>query len=260
MPSNTTDGSLCQPTDDRAAVAIISGAAFGIGRATARRLSTAGLHVVLVDLLDDVHAVSDELGDSATAVVADITNDDQMEELLQRVTADLGDVAVLVNNAGGALFPGRPFWEMSPDDWRRVLDVNLTSQWRLSTAVLPSMRARGAGSIVNVASVTGQHASPGYCAYAASKAGVISLTQTMSRELGPLGIRVNAVAPGYIHFTHAKPVMTTEQVRAFEERVVTSQSLARVGQPDDVAAAIAYLSSDDALHVTGHVLVVDGGH
>ena len=240
-------------------VAVITGGAFGIGRATAQRFAGEGAAVAILDVeLEEARSVASSLP-RAIALQTDVTQEEQIATAIGEVIATYGGVDILVNNAGGGRFPAKPFWEMTRDEWDFVFECNVTSGWLCTKAVLPSMRGRGGGKIVNISSSGGISGSVGYCAYSAAKAGVIVMTKSMARELAEFGITVNSIAPGYTRFTHPKPVATAEQVVALEKRAVEMQVLKRIGQPEDIAATAAYLASADADQVTGHVILVDGG-
>jgi NAD(P)-dependent dehydrogenase (short-subunit alcohol dehydrogenase family) len=242
----------------RGQVAIVTGAAHGIGRATAVRLSQEGASVVLVDLLGDVAKEVAQTLPNAIAVQADVTDSGQLEAMVAQARERFGEVSILVNNAGGAVFPPKPLWERTAEDWDFLIRLNLTSAWLATNAVLPSMRASGAGAIVNVSSAA-KDGRRGLGPYGAAKAGIVSLTRTFALELGAAGIRVNAVVPGFIRFTRPKTVLTAEEVAMYEKQAVASQALHRLGQPEDIAAAVAFLVSPDAAQITGQTLTIDGG-
>ena len=240
-------------------VAVITGGAFGIGRATAQRLASEGASVAILDVeLEEAGRVASSLP-RAIALPGDVTKEEQLVAAIDQVIDTFGGVDILVNNAGGGRFPPKPFWEMTRSEWDYVFECNVTSGWLCTKAVLPSMRDRKGGKIVNISSSGGIGGSVGFCAYSAAKGGVIVMTKSMARELAEFCINVNAIAPGYTRFTRPKPVATAEQVVALEQRALEGQVLRRIGQPEDIAAAVAYLASADADQVTGHVILVDGG-
>ena len=228
--------------------ALVTGASRGIGRAVATELSHAGASVVIGYRggADEAGELAQELG--ARAVQADVSSPDDAK----RLVAEAGAVDVLVNNAGvtrdGVLA------RMTDDDWRTVLETNLSSVFFTCRAVARGMMKRRAGSIVNVSSIVGLHGNWGQTNYAASKAGIIGFTKSLAQELGSRGVRANVVAPGYIQtrLTDAIP----EEARA---KMLDLTPLGRLGEPEQVAGAVRFLCSDEASFITGGVLLVDGG-
>jgi 3-oxoacyl-[acyl-carrier protein] reductase len=185
-------------------------------------------------------------------VQADVSSPEEAASLLERVESELGDVDVLVNNAG--VTRDTLIARMSDEDWATVIDTNLRGTFNTCRAVARKMLRRRAGSIVNLSSVVGVRGNPGQANYAASKAGIIGLTKALARELGSRGVRVNAIAPGYIS-TELTDVLNEEQ-RAL---ILGNTPLGRLGDPEDVAVAVRFLCSDEAAFITGEVLLVDGG-
>jgi NAD(P)-dependent dehydrogenase (short-subunit alcohol dehydrogenase family) len=238
-------------------VALVTGAAgAGIGRATARRLALAGATVVVTDVHErrtgeTVEALREETGGTLLGHVLDGGDAAQIEGLVSLLRGSVGPVDVLVNNA--AINPFADLDELQPADWERALAVDLTGPWLLIRAVLPDMRKKGWGSIVNVSSVAAYTAPEREAPYAAAKAALHSLTRTVAREMGPHGIRCNAVAPGLIW---------TRFMEKYEEQFrpeVEKTPLRRWGQPDDVADVIHFLCSDASRFITGEALTVSGG-
>jgi 3-oxoacyl-[acyl-carrier protein] reductase len=199
---------------------------------------------------DAAEAIAGEIG--GLAVQADVSSPEQAQALVERVEGELGDVDALVNNAG--VTRDTLIARMSDEDWEVVVDTNLRGTFNTCRAVARKMLRRKTGSIVNLSSVVGVHGNPGQANYAASKAGIIGLTKALARELGSRGVRVNAIAPGYIA-TELTDVLNDQQ------RVLILQNtpLGRLGEPDDVAGAVRFLCSDEAAFITGEVLLVDGG-
>jgi 3-oxoacyl-[acyl-carrier protein] reductase len=228
--------------------ALVTGASKGIGRAIAEELARAGATVVVGyrSGKDDAEQLASEIGGSA--VQADVSSSDDAKRLVD----EAGDIDVLVNNAG--LTRDGLLARMSDDDWRTVLDTNLSSVFYTCRAVTrPMMKKRG-GSIVNISSVVGVHGNWGQTNYAASKAGIIGFTKSLARELGSRNIRANVVAPGYVK-TQLTEVLPEEATAA----MVDNTPLGRVAEPKEIAGAVRFLASDDASFITGEVLLVDGG-
>jgi 3-oxoacyl-[acyl-carrier protein] reductase len=195
-------------------------------------------------------AVASEIG--GLAVAANVGDPAEAQGLVERVESELGDLDVLVNNAG--VTRDTLIARMSDEDWEDVIDTNLRGTFNTCRAVSRKMLRRRSGAIVNLSSVVGVHGNPGQANYAASKAGIIGLTKALARELGVRGVRVNAIAPGYIT-TELTDVLTEEQ----RSVILGSTPLGRLGSPEDVAAAVRFLCSDEAAFITGDVLLVDGG-
>jgi 3-oxoacyl-[acyl-carrier protein] reductase len=243
-------------------VAIVTGAGQGLGRAYATRLAREGAHVAVVDIAGEAaRSAAEAIGEGRASVhEADVTDAGQVAAFVGAVVERWGRIDALVNNAGGALLPSAPFDSFSRADWTRVLDVNLTSQWLCAAEVVPHMRAAGYGKIVNVTSTTVAKGVPvGLAPYVAAKAGVVGLTRALARELGPDGIRVNAIAPGYIPVQTRKAVHSPEAARLLRERMKAEQCLPVLGTPEDLCGAVAFLCSPDSDFLTGQVVNVDGG-
>ena len=238
--------------------ALVTGGSSGIGKATAARLLAEGARVAINGrdeerLAEAVRELAP--GGEASAIAADVAREDEVTRLVDEALARLGRIDVLVNSAGidGA---GAEALDLSADGWRRVLDVNLTGPFLVAQAVARHMAAAGGGAIVNVASLNGLAAEAGFADYNASKGGLVMLTRSLAVDLVRHNIRVNAVCPGYILTPmtagYAANPATGAAIRA-------AIPMGRVGDPAEVAAAIAFLASDDASYVTGELLVVDGG-
>lgn len=248
-----------RPKSCEGRVVVVTGGAQGLGRSYADHLASAGARVAIADIdADAIDALDDIPG--ITAVRSDVTDPADVERLIASVTDDVGPIDVLINNAGGALIPRRDFETMTLDDWRRVLDVNLTSQWICAAAVVPAMKAAGKGKIINVTStVVGRGAPEGMVPYIAAKGGVIGFTRALAHELGPHGITVNAIAPGFTPVATPKSVHGAEQVRELTERMVAEQCIKRTERPDDLCGVVEFLVSPASDFMTGQVLNVDGG-
>lgn len=229
---------------------LVTGAANGIGRAIAEAADRAGYRVGVLDLsLKEAEAVAASLT-HGVALSCDVTAADQVNRVLDA----FGDIDVLVNNAG-ILRPG-PLIDHDPDDFSLVINTNLNSVFFVGQAAAKKMREKGSGSIVNMASIVGIHPSPNNGAYAAAKGGVLALTQHMSMEWGQYGIRVNAVAPGFIDAGMSAPFFENQNVR---DQRTGAVPLGRLGTAEDVVKAVLFLASDDAAYISGETLTVDGG-
>ena len=228
--------------------ALVTGASKGIGKAIATELAAAGATVVVGyrSGKDEAEALAVELGGSA--IQADVSCADDANRLIE----EAGDLDILVNNAG--LTRDGLLARMSDDDWQTVIDTNLASVFYTCRAVTRPMMKKRAGAIVNISSIVGVHGNWGQTNYAASKAGIIGFTKSLARELGSRNIRANVVAPGYVK-TQLTDVLPEEATGAMLENT----PLGRLGDPEDVAGAVRFLSSDAASFITGEVLLVDGG-
>ncbi|MFN2583023.1 MAG: 3-oxoacyl-[acyl-carrier-protein] reductase [Candidatus Dormibacteria bacterium] len=238
-------------------VALVTGGSRGIGAATVRALARAGAAVAVAyggdaDGAAAIASYAREQGVRATTLGADLRDASAAAQLVQRTVDELGAVDILVNNAG-VTRDGLAL-RMSDDDWRTVIDVDLTAAFALSRAALRGMLRARAGRIVNVSSVSGVIGNAGQANYSAAKAGLIGLSKSLAREVATRGITVNAVAPGFIETD-----MTTSLPQSARGAAVAAIPAARMGTADEVAAAIVFLASPDAGYITGHVLHVDGG-
>ena len=229
-------------------LALVTGASRGIGRAIASELSRAGATVVIGYRTgqDEAEALADEI--AGRAVQADVSSPDDARRLVE----EAGDVDVLVNNAG--LTRDGLLARMSDDDWRTVIETNLSAVFYTCRAVTRPMMKKRRGAIVNVSSIVGVHGNWGQTNYAASKAGIIGFTKSLARELGSRGIRANVVAPGYVK-TQLTDVLPEEATAT----MVGQTPLGRVAEPEEIAGAVRFLASDEASFITGDVLLVDGG-
>jgi 3-oxoacyl-[acyl-carrier protein] reductase len=229
-------------------LALVTGGSRGIGRAIALELGRAGAEVVVGYRTgrEEAESVAAEIG--GRALEADVSDAESAKALVQAA----GDVDVLVNNAG--LTRDGLLVRMSDEDWRTVIDTNLSSVFYTCRAAARPMMRKRAGSIVNVSSIVGVHGNGGQTNYAASKAGIIGFTKSLARELGSRNVRANVVAPGYVT-TQLTDVLPPEATEA----MLANTPLGRLGDPEDVAGAVRFLCSDAAAFVTGDVLLVDGG-
>ncbi len=250
--------------DLRGACAIVTGGATGIGRAIVLELARQGAHIAF-NYLDDGDGRIEEEAERTSAELrqmevrvlcrsCDVRDRALVESFVEDARRELGEVHILVNNAGVAR--DRALWRMEDEEWDEVIQTNLTGAFHMIRAVAPIMRANQYGKIVNVSSVHGIRSEFGLANYAASKAGILGLTRSAALELGPSNINVNAIAPGYIRTTRLTAGVPPEVLDRARERSV----LGRLGDPQDVASVVAFLCSERARHITGAVIPVDGGH
>ena len=228
--------------------ALVTGGSRGIGAAVARELAQAGATVVVGyrSGADEAGAIASEIG--GRAVQADVSNVDDAKRLVE----EAGELDVLVNNAG--ITRDGVLARMTDDDWRSVLETNLSSVFYTCRAVSRGMMKRRGGAIVNLSSIVGLHGNWGQSNYAASKGGIVAFTKSLAQELGSRGVRANVVAPGYI-----KTQLTDAIPEEAQRQMLGLTPLGRFGEPQDVARAVRFLSSDDASFITGEVVVVGGG-
>jgi 3-oxoacyl-[acyl-carrier protein] reductase len=228
--------------------ALVTGASKGIGRAIAEELARAGASVVVGyrSGRDEAEALAREIG--GRAIGADVSSPEEAARLVE----EAGDLDILVNNAG--LTRDGLLARMPDDDWRTVIETNLSSVFYTCRAVCRPMMRKRAGAIVNVSSIVGVHGNPGQTNYAASKAGIIGFTKSLARELGSRGVRANVVAPGYV-----RSQLTDVLPEAATAAMLAGTPLGRLGEPKDVAGAVRFLCSDEASFITGDVILVDGG-
>ena len=237
-------------------IALVTGAARGIGQAIALQLAADGADLALCDVkaewLDDTVAKVKALGRRAEAYAMDVANGAAVGEAVAKILADFGRIDVLVNNAG--ITRDTLLIRMTEEDWDAVLDINLKGAFLVTKAVVKSMMKQRSGAIVNIASVVGIMGNPGQANYTASKAGLIALTKTTAKEMGSRNVRVNAVAPGFI-----RTAMTDKLAAPVKDAMLKMVPLGRLGEPEDVAKAVAFLASDAAAYVNGQTLAVCGG-
>jgi 3-oxoacyl-[acyl-carrier protein] reductase len=237
-------------------VALVTGASQGIGRACALKLAKEGATLAVAarnqEKLDELVAEIMAAGGKAAAFTLDVADEDQVKPTVKAAIAQFGKIDILVNNAG--ITRDQLVMRMKRADWDAVLQTNLTSAYLCIQQVMGSMLKQRWGRIINITSVFGQMGQAGQANYSASKAGLIGLTMAIAREVGSRNITCNAVAPGFIE-TAMTAVLSEELKRTAVQQI----PLRRVGSPDDVASAVAFLASDDASYITGHVLNVNGG-
>jgi len=237
---------------------IVTGAATGIGQAFALGCAAQGAHVVVADMnpADDTLQAIAAAGAQATYVQVDVSDEASTRDMAQMALAATGRIDGLVNNA--AYFREvklTSFEDISPERWQRIFDVNVKGVWLCCKAVLPAMRERQSGAIVNIASVVAVAGQPGYLDYVATKGAVLSMTKALAKECGPTGVRVNVIAPGFVitDATRNRPI-------EWQQSFLKARALSREQKPDDLVGTALYLLSDLAGFVSGQTIVVDGGH
>ncbi|MFY1713906.1 SDR family NAD(P)-dependent oxidoreductase [Tritonibacter mobilis] len=244
----------------KARTALVTGASRGIGAAIALGLAARGYDVALNDIdrqkteLEGVAAQIRAAGQRALCLYADVSDKAQVEAMVAQARADLGEIDAVVNNAG-ILISG-PVDGLPEQVWDAVMDVNAKGTFMVTQALLPSMKARGYGRIVNIASIGGKHGAPEQAHYSASKAAVMGFSRVLAQEVGPLGITVNCVCPGIILTDMGRVNLDDPETRSAWS---AKTAMARIGAPEDVVGPVAFFASDDAAFVTGQTLNVDGG-
>ncbi len=234
-------------------VVLVTGASRGIGRATAELFASRGATVIGTATSEKgAEAISAYLGDNGAGLVLNVTDTESMNQLLDTIKQRYGDIDVLVNNAG--ITRDNLMMRMKDDEWQDILDTNLTSVFRLSKAVLRAMMKKRHGRIVTIGSVVGTMGNAGQANYAAAKAGLIGFSKSLGREVASRGITVNVVAPGFIE---------TDMTRALNEEqraaILSQVPAQRLGDPKEIASAVAFLASEEAGYITGETLHVNGG-
>jgi NAD(P)-dependent dehydrogenase (short-subunit alcohol dehydrogenase family) len=239
--------------------ALVTGASRGIGRAVALGLAQAGADVALAarneEQLNEVRAQVEELGRKAVVLPTDVSDADAIRRTVEEAISALGQLDVLVNNAGGSSYMG-PFTNMRFRGWEKVMRLNVDSVVHACQAVAPHLLERHTGSIINVASVAGLTGSPALAAYGASKAALVSLTKTLSIEWGSSGVRVNALCPGWTATDLNRDMWENEQL---SNAMMARVPLARWAKPEEMVGPAVFLASDASSYVTGQVLIADGG-
>ncbi len=234
-------------------VALVTGASRGIGRAIAEQLAALGAKVVGTATTESgAAAISAYLGDKGQGLVLNVGDADSIEQCLEAIKAQFGDIDILVNNAG--ITRDNLLMRMKEEEWFDIMQTNLTSVYRLSKAVLRSMMKKRHGRIISIGSVVGSMGNAGQTNYAAAKAGVLGFTKSLAREVASRGITVNAIAPGFIDTD-----MTKELSEEQKEAIFSQVPANRLGKPEEIAAAVAFLASGPAAYITGETIHINGG-
>ncbi len=238
-------------------VAVITGGSRGIGRTIAELLAKRGANVALADRQFELaktaaQEIAAETGQKIIAVEVDVSNFEQTQAIAKAITKELGQIDILVNNAG--ITRDDLLMRMKESDWDDVININLKGAWNCSKAVIRGMMKNRYGRIVNISSVSGQAGQAGQTNYSASKAGLIGFTKALAREVASRGVTVNGVAPGFIPTT-----LTVDLPDELKDQIIAATPMGRMGKPEEVAAAVAFLASDEASYITGQIIGVDGG-
>lgn len=247
--------------DDKVRIALVTGGGAGMGEATSLRLARDGRAVAVLDIDGDAaKRVASQIaaeGGTAMALQCDVADREQVDRAIAAIRGQLGPVTILVNNAGIESFS--PFPDIDEAAWDRLMDVNLKALYFLIQAVLPDMEGAGWGRIVNLSALGAQIGAPNLALYTASKGAVISMTRSLAVELGPKGITVNSVSPGFIDTPMSRRAIDGDKFPVPFEQIIATYPIPRIGTPEDIAAACAFFASDDAAYITGQLLGVNGG-
>jgi len=237
-------------------LAIVTGGAQGIGRAIVKALLKVNAHVIILDIDKDLidKAISDlmPISDKITGLVCDITDNEAVGRTISKVKKDFNSIDILVNNAG--ITNDKLIMRMKPNDWNKVIDVNLNGTYNCTQKVSRIMMKQKSGKIVNIASIIGIIGNPGQSNYAASKGGIIAFTKSIAKELAPRGINVNAIAPGFI-----KTKMTNKLSEEMKKVYLKNIPMQKFGKPHQVAELVIFLCSEKSEYITGQTIAIDGG-
>ena len=244
--------------------ALVTGAGAGIGKAIARTLAANGATVIVNDMADSGEVTAQEIcaaGGMASFIRCDVSDRMAVERMIAEVHGEFGRIDVLVNNAGCGAKPEHrlPIQEFDHEEWQRLINVDLNSTFYCCRAVSPRMVERRSGCIINIASIVGLVPIRRQIAYAAAKAGVVNMSRAAALELGPYGIRVNAIAPGSTLTAGTEAIFYNPETKALADSLISHIPLGRPGTPDDIANAALFLAAPESAYVTGTVIVVDGG-
>lgn len=235
--------------------ALITGAGRGIGKTIALKLAESGADIVLADMspeVAEVRVVVESLGRKCLTFEADVTDLEAIETMVKKIIEELGSIHILINNAG--ITQDNLFMRMKPEQWSKVIDVNLNGVFNVTKAVIRPMVKQRTGKIINISSVVGFSGNPGQVNYSSTKSALVGFTKSLAREVGARGVTVNAVAPGFIDTAMTQALNESQQ-----EAILQQIPLGRMGDADDIANAVAFLASEEASYITGTILHVNGG-
>ena len=235
--------------------ALITGAGRGIGKTIALKLAESGADIVLADMSPEVakvRVVVESLGRKCLTFEADVTDLEVIETMVKKIIEELGSIHILINNAG--ITQDNLFMRMKPEQWSKVIDVNLNGVFNVTKAVIRPMVKQRTGKIINISSVVGFSGNPGQVNYSSTKSALVGFTKSLAREVGARGVTVNAVAPGFIDTAMTQALNESQQ-----EAILQQIPLGRMGDANDIANAVAFLASEEASYITGTILHVNGG-
>ena len=235
--------------------ALITGAGRGIGKTIALKLAESGANIVLADMSPEVaemRVVVESLGRKCLTFEADVTDLEAIETMVKKIIEELGSIHILINNAG--ITQDNLFMRMKPEQWSKVIDVNLNGVFNVTKAVIRPMVKQRTGKIINISSVVGFSGNPGQVNYSSTKSALVGFTKSLAREVGARGVTVNAVAPGFINTAMTQALNESQQ-----EAILQQIPLGRMGDANDIANAVAFLASEEASYITGTILHVNGG-